>query len=147
MNDAIRLALFRRFVVLHVIILFKHISLVVGQEYGSERQCDDESDEPEQTAPYGERKQYHCGVEACHLAHDAWCEHPVLYGLHHAEDDDGRQYDGPEACARVVRLEYGKYDGRDEAHHLQVRHEVEHADEESERYGKRKVDDEESDGE
>ncbi len=127
--------------------LFEHISLVVGDDEGGEREGDDETYETEQAAPDGEGEKDDGGVEASDFAHDAWGEHPVLDGLHHAEDDDGGKDDAPETLACVVGFEQGEDDGGDEANDLEIGHKVEEPDEESEGNGEGKVDDEESDGE
>lgn len=128
-------------------VLFQHIAFVVGDKQGGERKGDDETDETEQAAPNGEGQEDDGRIETCDFAHDAGCENPVLDGLHHTEHDEGGKDDSPKAFSCVVGFQHRQHERGDEAHDLQIRHEVEETDEKPEGNGQGEVDDEEADAE
>ena len=80
-------------------------AFVVGDDECGEWESDDESYESEECSPYGEGKKDGGSVEACHLAHDAWYEYPVLDGLDYGEDCECGYDDCPKAFACVVGFE------------------------------------------
>ncbi len=141
--------LFGQFFVLFIgwDVVVQHVAFVVGEYQSGEGKGDDESHDAEQTAPDGEGEEDDGRVEPCDFVHDAWCEHPVLNGLNHAEDDGDGQQDAPEVLSCSVGFEQGEQDGGDDSDDLQVGNEVEHSDEEAKGYGEWEVDDEESDAE
>ena len=125
----------------------RDVSLIVGEHQAGERQGDDHAQHPHQRTPDGEGEKDDGRIEAGDVPHDARYDEAVLYDLHHRKDHNGRGQNDPEVAARIGRLQYGKHDGRDEAHHLQVGNHVEQADEEAQTDSQREVDNQETDAE
>ena len=118
---------------------FGDVSLIIGYEDGGEGQGDDEADEAQQGAPYGERQQQYGRVEAHGLAHDFWCYHHVAYYLYDAEHGHGSCQYYPEVLSCVGSLEQGKEHRGDEREGVQIGHKVHYAYHYAEAYGHGKV--------
>ena len=126
--------------------LFQYKKAIIRDEDGGEREGYDEADESQQVAPHGEGEEDDGRAQSHHLTHNTRREHQVLNALYYQEDDEAVEDDEPEVLTRLVGTHQSQKHGRDDAQHLEVRHEVEYANEHAQGYCQRHAHDTEADG-
>ena len=115
-----------------LLLFLRDIALPVCHYERGEWKGYDETDEAEECTPYGEGEEQYGWVESHLLTHDLWSYHHINNDLHDSEDDERKTEYHPEALSCVESLETSKEGCRDEGEGVEVRHEVEDADEDAE---------------
>ena len=128
-------------------LFFQYEPAVVGKAERGKGKGNDEPDESQQRAPHRQGQQYDGRVEPHDMTHDARREVHVLYGLHHGKHRQCHEQDNPKVLSRLDALHQCQDDGGYEADELQVGHQIEDADKQSEADGKGEVNNEKPDGE
>ena len=109
--------------------LFHHVALIIGHCQSGDWQRHYQTADAAYKGADGEGKENDGGREAHDAPHDARRDDDVLDDLHNEVNGEGAADEQPEVLPGLSGAQQGQEGARQEASHLQVRHETDDADE------------------